>query len=558
MKLKGIKKRKLVKRHSQLHFSFDFKSACYFLLFLLIIVGAAYYISSSLKSVSYSPDELMIQEEILTEVSSFILLDLTIDFPLAQNNNFPISSLEYNTSNLSATDKCWVYNGTTNSSVVVGSEKRVTGLVYNQGENNWTLFCNSTTGNLSSKKVTFSVDTIAPAVAFVGINPIYLVGSNVTVNLTKGADAVSTWWNNGSANLTYTSPVILSNLPLGTYNFVAYTNDSLGNLNTTLISFRIRTSLDEVPPYIAFINSFNSTYKYGASILVNLTNSSDTNKTWIFNGKNNVSYTSPTYIALPEGNYTITAYANDSAGNINSTSVSFVVNATDIKINITYPVNGMIYSGLVSKVNYTFVNETSLQKCWVSMGNSDYAISEPGVNFANLTSINGSNNWRVKCNDSFGETYLKLVTFRVDLACTNCTRTTFVTSNTNATNANNLPSETADYIPVDTTAQDAVSDAATTDTSSSNSLMIWIIVGIIVLIIVISIVIYFLMRAPKVDNASKPVVSSDPISRIPPELVAQSKEFVRRSRLDGRSDLEIARSFQSQGWDRSSIDFFLR
>jgi len=84
----------------------------------------------------------------------------------------------------------------------------------------------------------YGLDLIPPDVSFVSpTNQVYATNT-ILVNVTNSSYAISVWWNNGSANLTYTSSVTLT-LPNGAYTFIVYANDSFGNLNSTNVSFSV-------------------------------------------------------------------------------------------------------------------------------------------------------------------------------------------------------------------------------------------------------------------------------------------------------------------------------
>jgi hypothetical protein len=82
--------------------------------------------------------------------------------------------------------------------------------------------------------------------------------------------------------------------------------------------------VDTIPPYVAFISPISKAYDTNP-ILVNITNSSDAAFVFWDNGTANLSYLEPVELTLENGNYNFIAYANDSYGNLNSSSVSFIV-----------------------------------------------------------------------------------------------------------------------------------------------------------------------------------------------------------------------------------------
>jgi|SRR3989338_6004027 len=67
-----------------------------------------------------------------------------------------------------------------------------------------------------------------------------------------------------------------------------------------------------------------------SSVLINFTASdaSGVSAKWYYNGSANVSYSSPNIITLGDGSYNFVFYANDTVGNVGSSSVSFTVDTT--------------------------------------------------------------------------------------------------------------------------------------------------------------------------------------------------------------------------------------
>jgi len=84
-------------------------------------------------------------------------------------------------------------------------------------------------------------------------------------------------------------------------------------------------------------------------------------------------------------------------------------------INITYPANNTIYNINISQINYTIIN-FSLSKCWYSTdnGTTNSSDQDVGLNFTDVTSIEGNNIWTVYCNDTDGNWTSSNVTFLKD------------------------------------------------------------------------------------------------------------------------------------------------
>jgi len=113
-----------------------------------------------------------------------------------------------------------------NISLNTGESQLVTFAVNASGGNSTTVhdffgFANVTSNmaiNDLSEHVNITIventqDLTPPYVAFVNpLNENYSQINYLIVNITNSSDAVYTWWNNGTTNLTYSTPVTLSNL----------------------------------------------------------------------------------------------------------------------------------------------------------------------------------------------------------------------------------------------------------------------------------------------------------------------------------------------------------
>jgi hypothetical protein len=110
-------------------------------------------------------------------------------------------------------------------------------------------------------------------------------------------------------------------------------SDNDGDGNTDCADSDCSESLvcDVTAPNITVYSPTNISYTtYAESMfLINFTATDNMaiDDIWYNNGTSNVTYTSANNITLTSGEYTFTFYANDTAGNVNSTQVSFNVTA---------------------------------------------------------------------------------------------------------------------------------------------------------------------------------------------------------------------------------------
>jgi len=179
---------------------------------------------------------------------------------------------------------------------------------------------------------------------------------------------------------------------------------NIGNLTTKNFTF------DITAPFVGFISPTTNKYR---NVTINLLTSEDALNVWWFNETNNLTYTSQVSYSFSHGNHTIYAYANDSSGNLNTTSVTFEIDLISPELRTVYPEN-ISYSSAVSEFNYT-INESN-GFCWYSLdsGNTNSSVVIAGTNFTELTSVEGSNTWTVYCNDSVGNENSSTVIFIVD------------------------------------------------------------------------------------------------------------------------------------------------
>ena len=166
------------------------------------------------------------------------------------------------------------------------------------------------------------IDTTPPTVVIYSPEDTTYNSATQTLNISASDNiAVDTiWYNWNGINVTYTSPQsIIFDEGLNTIH--AWANDSLGNIGTTSVTFTV-----DPPPIVQIINPMNTTY-HSATQLLNISASDNIAVDTIWYNWNgiNVTYTSPQSIIFDEGLNTIHAWANDSLGNIGTTSVTFTI-----------------------------------------------------------------------------------------------------------------------------------------------------------------------------------------------------------------------------------------
>jgi len=175
---------------------------------------------------------------------------------------------------------------------------------------------------------------------------------------------------------------------------------------------------DTSPPNISIVYPLNTTYNYTVTEL-NYTASDETalDTCWWSNnsGITNTTITCGQNISSSsiEGSNTWTVYANDTSGNENSDSVTFVQDIPTPTISMAYPLN-TTYTFVVTDLNYSVSGDIDV--CWYSLdkGATNSSTQTCGTNWTGLSSIEGSNTWTVYVNNSVGEENLDSVTFIQD------------------------------------------------------------------------------------------------------------------------------------------------
>ncbi len=217
--------------------------------------------------------------------------------------------------------------------------------------------------------------------------------------------------NSYQLNKDYLSS-IYRNLELGTYSFKACIMDIIGEFvcteNRTIIYSNFTTNLS-----INIISPTNSIYNT-STILLNIS-AQDANLDTIWYNWNgtNITYINPINLIYNlGGNYTIFAWANDSAGNINSTSVEFTIIDNPIRnISLIEPLNnGNILTlnqiNLIWNITNT-LNQTMDCQIYVNSINIQNQTCESNINNTFILNVSrGNYDWFINASNS-GGFYLK-------------------------------------------------------------------------------------------------------------------------------------------------------
>ena len=169
---------------------------------------------------------------------------------------------------------------------------------------------------------------------------------------------------------------------------------------------------DAIAPNLAIISPLNQSYNTDL-ILVNIS-ASDANlaSVWWYNGSANLTYTSLIFYNFPQGSNTLIAYANDTIGNLNSTSITFYVDSLPPVINLIIP-EAKTYGYNVSiPLNFSISDASGISSCWYNLNNGEN-ITIAGCQNSTFNVSDGSYTLYLYANDSLGNSAEKNVSFSV-------------------------------------------------------------------------------------------------------------------------------------------------
>lgn len=346
---------------------------------------------------------------------------------LPQNVSYNALQMQLNyTASDTNLQACWysLNNGQTNTSVTCGTN--ATSLAASQGSNTWAIYVNDSAGNKNSSAITFFIDSINPSISFttgtsangttIPYNDIF-----INVSVTETNEANSTFSLHNSTSLVNITTFIIAqrtinftNLPDGKYFYNVIIKDTLNNQNTT----ETRTiTIDTIQPSITIVSPLNTTYA-NATILINITSNGDF--IWFYNGTANETYASAVYRTFAQNSTTIIAYANDSVGNINTTSIAFFVDSISPTLSITSPQEGSTFGTNTSlQLNFS-VADTNLQACFYHIDSANNITIPNCVNtFFNTSS--GSHTLYLYANDTLENKAVQTVNFTITLGAPSIT-----------------------------------------------------------------------------------------------------------------------------------------
>jgi len=222
-----------------------------------------------------------------------------------------------------------------------------------------------------------------------------------SVPLTFTVDELTSWIGysvDGHANVTTLGNTTLSGLLDGTHTLVVSANDTAGNMGT---SSTVYFTVDTVAPNVGFLSPENKTYSVGS---VPLTFTVDELTSWIgysVDGQANVTTLgNKTLYGLLDGVHTLVVSANDTAGNMGTSStVYFTVDTVAPNVGFLSPENKTYSVGSVP-LTFTVDELTS----WIGYSVDGHANVTTLGNTTLSGLLDGTHTLVVSANDTVGNT----------------------------------------------------------------------------------------------------------------------------------------------------------
>ncbi|MCX6748818.1 MAG: hypothetical protein NT076_04390 [Candidatus Pacearchaeota archaeon] len=284
------------------------------------------------------------------------------------NFSYTNAGVNYTASDNIGLSSCWYSNSSGQYNRTIACGTNITGS-WDEGLNTITVYANDTSNNINSSSVTFRIDTTSPSIT---ISYPQNITYNVNVSALNysildsgvGAQACRYSTNAGGTNTSVTCGTNITGMTSseGANTWMIETNDSMGNSNSTTISF----FKDTIFPLISIAYPSNNSNQSSNSININYT-ASDTNIQSCFwtrnSGITNTSLACGANISgqtWNQGLNNITIYVNDTSGNHNFSSITFFVDSVLPLIEYFSPTpsNNSYYNtdSLTISITYTEIN----------------------------------------------------------------------------------------------------------------------------------------------------------------------------------------------------------
>ncbi|MFH1358870.1 MAG: hypothetical protein ABIH37_03220, partial [archaeon] len=319
-------------------------------------------------------------------------------------------------------DSCWYSNDSgANNNSLADCQTNLSDITWPQGLWNITLWVNDSVGNQNSTGITFTIDSIPPYFDEIPIDQslIYKTALNYNINASDSREFDCFAVNDTRFKINCTGS-LENNSILGVMNYsINITiNDTLNNINSTIISINITKASSVVYTYLnhqrANLTVNNDTDVWLNSSLstgdmLNATCHLYNNETEINNGLSPLA--NETRFNTTKGKFNITTIC-DASQNYTVGNETWFVNITILpdtinpNVTINYPGNNS-YNVSSIDFNVTSVDDIVVDSCWYSLNSGvdnntmlNFISSVSDYNHTNISIIEGSYAAEFYCNDS--------------------------------------------------------------------------------------------------------------------------------------------------------------
>ncbi|MFA6074113.1 MAG: Ig-like domain-containing protein, partial [Candidatus Woesearchaeota archaeon] len=314
----------------------------------------------------------------LTISSDLIYPDINLTFPINTTYNSIQTKINFTTFDINL-DTCWYSIDSGLNNITTSCYLNITGLTSSQGSNTWLVGVNDSNNNINSSSVTFFVDSISPNINITSpINNTNSSNNLLDIFYTRSDTNLQSCWYSNDTYLSNTTLASCGNITSviwsdAKHNVIIYANDTLGNINSSRISFTI----DTINPDINITSPLNNSNSSDNTLDVfytisdsNLASCWYSNDTYLVNtsltcGQNITS------IIWSDAFHNVTIWANDSAGNENASRISFTIDTTAPNGIILLPLSQNYANNESINLNISVIDlGVGLSSCWYSILNS--------------------------------------------------------------------------------------------------------------------------------------------------------------------------------------------
>ncbi|MBT4935184.1 hypothetical protein HON15_00250 [Candidatus Woesearchaeota archaeon] len=300
----------------------------------------------------------------------------------------------------SSLQSCWYTNGTMLSNTTLVCGANITSVIWSEGEDTVIIWVNDTFGNINSTSVTFNVDSITPIITMISPdNNSNSSDNTLNVNyIATDTNRDSCWYSNDTvtSNTTLASCANITSVTWndGQHNVTVWVNDTFGNSNSTSVTFNV----DTTNPTLTITSPANNTNTNDNDLDVNFTITDDALQSCWYNDDNGPNTTlidcaNITTVNWIDGTHIINLWANDSVGNSNSASVTFVIDASSSTITFIDPTpSNAIAQTTTNVITNVSIIESNLNELKWNWNGTNYTMYNDSLvlmyNFDNVSALN--------------------------------------------------------------------------------------------------------------------------------------------------------------------------